>query len=161
LEEEVYEEEKEEDMTHPKLGDVLEPLNDDSNTQYQNSVAIYKAPYTFCAGIRNHENPSYDDAPMMASNSTNEIIDNKECCLDMLYDTALDDDPMLIDNPPCLHEDRNEILVIHDDVLIHESPMLGDLVQHVRDLDGTGEPGSGIHNHRRLAFSFLRVALLS
>jgi hypothetical protein len=42
----------------------------------------------------------------------------------MLYDTALDDGPMLIDNPPYLHEDRNEILVIHDDALIHESPIL-------------------------------------
>jgi hypothetical protein len=63
LEEEVYEEEKEEDMTHPKLGDVLEPLNDDSNTQTQNSIAIYKAPYIFCVGIWNLENPSYDDAP--------------------------------------------------------------------------------------------------
>jgi hypothetical protein len=42
----------------------------------------------------------------------------------MLYDTALDDGPMLIDNPPCLHEDRNNILVIHDDTLIHESPKL-------------------------------------
>jgi hypothetical protein len=122
--EEVYEEEKEEDMTHPKLGDVLKPLNDDSNTQTQNSIAIYKAPYTFCAGIWNHENSSYDDAPLMASNSTSEIIYNKECSLDMLYDTALDDGPMLIDNPPCLHEDRNDILVIHDDTLIHKSPIL-------------------------------------
>jgi hypothetical protein len=60
----------------------------------------------------------------MDSNSTNEIIDNKECSLDMLYDTALDNGPILIDNPPCLHEDRNAILVIHDDVLIHESPIL-------------------------------------
>jgi hypothetical protein len=42
----------------------------------------------------------------------------------MLYDTALDDAPMLIDNPPCLHEGRNEILVIHGDALIHESPIL-------------------------------------
>jgi hypothetical protein len=42
----------------------------------------------------------------------------------MLYDTALDDGPMLIDNPPCLHEHKNYILVIHDDALIHESPIL-------------------------------------
>jgi hypothetical protein len=42
----------------------------------------------------------------------------------MLYDTALDDGHMLIDNSPCLHEDRNEILVIYDDALIHESPIL-------------------------------------
>jgi hypothetical protein len=60
---------------------------------------------------------------LLASNATSEIIDDKKCCLDMLYDTALDDGSMLIDNPPCLHEDRNDILVIHDD-LIHESPIL-------------------------------------
>jgi hypothetical protein len=56
--------------------------------------------------------------------ATNEIIDKMECCLGMLYDTALDDGPTLIDNPPCLHEDRNDIIVIHDDALIHESPIL-------------------------------------
>jgi hypothetical protein len=59
----------------------------------------------------------------LTSNATSEIIDDKECCLDMLYDTTLDDGPMLIDNPPCLHEDINYILVIHDDV-IHDSPIL-------------------------------------
>jgi hypothetical protein len=60
----------------------------------------------------------------LASNAIIEIIDKKECCLDMLYDTALDDGPILIDSPPCLHEDINDILVIHDDTLIHESPIL-------------------------------------
>jgi hypothetical protein len=40
MEEEVCEEEKEEDMVEPKLGDVLEPPNDDSNTQTQNSIII-------------------------------------------------------------------------------------------------------------------------
>jgi hypothetical protein len=40
MEEEVCEEEKEEDMGQPKLGDVLEALKDDSNTQTQNSIAI-------------------------------------------------------------------------------------------------------------------------
>jgi hypothetical protein len=42
----------------------------------------------------------------------------------MIYDTTLDDGPTLIDNPPYLHEERNDILVIHDDALIHESPIL-------------------------------------
>jgi hypothetical protein len=55
---------------------------------------------------------------LLASNTSSKISDDKECCLDMLYDTALDDGPMLIDNPPCLDEDRNDILVIHDDALI-------------------------------------------
>jgi hypothetical protein len=42
----------------------------------------------------------------------------------MLYDNGLDDGPMLVYIPPCLHEDRNDILVIHDDAIIHESPIL-------------------------------------
>jgi hypothetical protein len=61
---------------------------------------------------------------LLASNDTSEIIYEKVCCLNMLYDTALDDGPMLIDNPPSLHEDINDILVIHDDALIHVSPIL-------------------------------------
>jgi hypothetical protein len=122
MEEEVYEEEKEEDMTQPKFGDVLEPLDDD-NIQTENSIAIYENSYTSCEGIQNHENPSYYYVPLLASNGTSEIIDDRECRLDMLYDTALDDGPTLIDNPPYLHEDRNDILVIHDDV-IHGSPIL-------------------------------------
>jgi hypothetical protein len=92
----------------------LEPSKDDSNTETQNSIAIYEAPYTYCEEIWNVDNPSYFDAPLLVSNYTSEIIDDKECCLDVLYDTALDDGPMIIDNPPCLHEDRNDILVIHD-----------------------------------------------
>jgi hypothetical protein len=66
-------------MTQPKLGDVLEPLDDDSNTQTQNSIAIYENPCTYGEWIRNHENPSYFDAPLLASNATSEIIDKKEC----------------------------------------------------------------------------------
>ena len=48
----------------------------------------------------------------------------------MLYDNALDDGPMLIDNPPCLEvvttlcEDNNDILAVCDNTLIHESPTL-------------------------------------
>jgi hypothetical protein len=61
---------------------------------------------------------------LLASNATSEIIDKKECCLDMLYDNALDDGHMLIDNPSCLHEDINDIHVNHHDALIHESPIL-------------------------------------
>jgi hypothetical protein len=81
-------------------------------------------PYTFCEGIQNLDKPSYYDALLLTSNATSEIIDKKECCLDMLYDTALDDGPPLIDNPSCLHEDRNDILVIHDDALIYKSLIL-------------------------------------
>jgi hypothetical protein len=61
---------------------------------------------------------------LLVSNAASEIIDDKECSLDMLYDTALDDGPILINNPSCLHKGRNAILVTHDDALIHESPIL-------------------------------------
>jgi ERCC4-related helicase len=44
MEEEVCGKEKEEYMDQPKLGDVLEPLKDDSNTQTQNSIVIFKNP---------------------------------------------------------------------------------------------------------------------
>jgi hypothetical protein len=120
----LHKEENEEAIDPPKLGDVLEPPKDDSDIQTQNSIAIHKAPYTLHEGIQNLDNPSYFDAPLLPSNDTSEIIDEKECSLNMLYDTALDDGPMLIGNPTCLHEDRNDILAIHDDTLIHENPIL-------------------------------------
>jgi hypothetical protein len=81
-----------------------------------------------------YENPSYyeiNDAPLHASNSTSKIIDdNENCVLDMLYDNALDDGPMLIDNPPCLEvvtklcEDKDDILSVCIGTLTHESPNL-------------------------------------
>ena len=62
------------------------------------------------------------------------IIDNdlknyEEYGMDMLYDNALDDGPMLIDNPHCLVvtalcEDKNDILAACDNTLTHESPTL-------------------------------------
>ena len=58
------------------------------------------------------------------------IDNNEECCLNMLYDNALDDGPMLIDNPPCLElvttlcEDKNDILAACDNTFTHESPTL-------------------------------------
>jgi hypothetical protein len=45
-------------------------------------------------------------------------------CLNMLYDNALDDGSILIDNSSCIHEDKNNELSGCDDALIHESPML-------------------------------------
>jgi hypothetical protein len=48
----------------------------------------------------------------------------------MLYDNSLDDGPMILDDPPCLEiantmcEDKNDMLAISDDALIHESPIL-------------------------------------
>jgi hypothetical protein len=75
VENKVYEEENEA-IVPPKLGDVLEPPKDDSNTKTQNSIAIYEAPYTFCERIQNLDNPSYFDAPLLASNDISEIIDD-------------------------------------------------------------------------------------
>jgi hypothetical protein len=47
----LHKEENEEAIVVPKLGDVLEPPKDDNDTQTQNSIAIYEAPYTFCERI--------------------------------------------------------------------------------------------------------------
>jgi hypothetical protein len=101
----------------------LEPLKVDSNTQTQNSIAIYENLYTSYEGIRNLDNPSYYDAPLMASNATSKIND-EEYCFDMIYDTTLDDGLTLIDNSPCIHEDKNDEFVGCDAALIHESPIL-------------------------------------
>jgi hypothetical protein len=51
----VHKEENEEVIVPPKLGHVLEPSKDDSDTQTQNSIAIYENPYTSCEGFRNLE----------------------------------------------------------------------------------------------------------
>ena len=58
-------------------------------------------------------------------------FDNKEeCVLDMLYDNALENGPILLDNPPCseivssLCEDKNDILDVHDNTLISKIPIL-------------------------------------
>ena len=58
------------------------------------------------------------------------IYYNKECYVDMLYDNALDDGPMLVDDLACLTiatnswEDKNDKLAVCDGALIHESPIL-------------------------------------
>jgi hypothetical protein len=70
----LHKEENEEAMVPSKFGDVLEPLKDDSNTQTQNSIAIYEAPYTFYEGIRNNDNPSYFDTFLLDNNDTSELL---------------------------------------------------------------------------------------
>jgi hypothetical protein len=71
----------------------------------------------------------YDDESF--DRSTSDIIhskiidDNEEFYLDMLYDNALDDGPILFDDPPCRTivtnswEDKNDKLAGHNDALIH------------------------------------------
>jgi hypothetical protein len=120
----LHNEENEEVIVPPKLGDILEPLKDDSNTQTQNSIAIYENLYTSYEGNHNLDNPSYYDAPLMASNATSKIIDEEEYCFDMLYDTTIDDGLTLIDNFPCIYEDKNDEFARCDAALIHESPIL-------------------------------------
>jgi hypothetical protein len=145
-EEEVCEEEIEMDMFQPELGEELDLPT--SNTQTKNSFVIYdnpcydnfpaKNPYTSCEQIESqmviYEKPSYyetNNAPLLASNATSKITDdNENCVLDMLYNNALDDGPMLTDNPPCLEvvtklcEDKDDILAVCSGTLTHESPTL-------------------------------------
>jgi hypothetical protein len=55
-------------------------------------------------------------------------VASEEYVLNMLYDNALNDGPMMLDDPPCSVsnslEGKNDILVVHDDTLIHESPIV-------------------------------------
>jgi hypothetical protein len=149
-EEKVCKEGIEMDMFQPELGEELDlPTSSptyDSKTQTQNSFVIYdnpcydnfltKNPCTFCEGNETqmviYENPSYyeiNDASLLASSATSKISDdNENCGLDKPYDNALDDGPMLIDNPPCLEvvtklcEDKDDILSVCSGNLTHESP---------------------------------------
>jgi hypothetical protein len=150
-EEEICKEEIEMGLFQPELGEELDlptsPPTYDSNTQTQNSFVIYdnpcydnfltKNPCTFCEENETqmviYENPCYYDetsnAPLLSSNSTSKIInDNENCILDMFYNNALDDGPMIIDNPPCLEvvtklcEDKDDILAVCSGNLTHESP---------------------------------------
>jgi hypothetical protein len=60
----------------------------------------------------------------------NDVDAIEEYVLDMLYDNALDDGTMMLDDPPCseiaitMCEDENDMVAISDDTLIHESPIV-------------------------------------
>jgi hypothetical protein len=53
----------------------------------------------------------------------NDVDTTEEYVLEILYDNALDDGPMILDTPPCLEiamcEGKYDMLVIYDDTLIH------------------------------------------
>ena len=51
-----------------------------------------------------YDSDDEEDYQSMPNENTidNDFKDNEDYGLDMLYDNALDDGPMLIDNPPCL-----------------------------------------------------------
>ena len=98
------------------------PPKYDSISQTQNSLVFYGTCYY---------DESDDDMPIidfMVPN--NDFDDNDEYVLDMPYDNALDDGPILLDNPPCLEiatslcEDKNDKPASCDDTLIYESPIL-------------------------------------
>ena len=127
-----------EQLENEELDLPTSPSTNDSNTQTQKSFVIYENPcYDECETENSmvlYDNPCYYDetnnAPLLSSNTTSEVMDNnEECCLNMLYDNALDDGPMLIDKPPFLVvtklcEDKNDILAVCDGTLTHESPTL-------------------------------------
>ena len=117
----ILEKENKEEIIQPKLGDMWEPFKHDSNSQTQTSFVINKSPCTSCEETETpmvvcemtmHSQKESNDTPQnMLANSSMEIInDNKD------YDNALDDGPM--------PNDRNDIIVIHDDALIRKSPIL-------------------------------------
>ena len=97
-EEESDEEDNKEDMIPTKLGDVQEPptspTKDDSNSKTQNSLVFYGTCYY---------DESDEDTPIIDFDVPNNAFDdNEEFAFDMIYDNALDDGPILLDNPPCL-----------------------------------------------------------
>jgi hypothetical protein len=106
----VDEEQNEEDMVPSKHGNVWEPplsqSTYDINHETKNSIVMHDF------FVSNN-----DDA-------------TKEYTLDMLYDNALDDGPMILYDPPSLEistnmcKDKNDMLAIYDDTLIHESPIV-------------------------------------
>ena len=125
FEKEIYEEEDEEAIVQSKLGEEWDlppsPSTYDSNSETKNSIVIDE-----------HVNETYylsdesdDDIPMDdVVSPNNDFYDYEECVLDILYDNALDDGPILHDNPPCLEivtslrEDKNDIHAICYDTLI-------------------------------------------
>jgi hypothetical protein len=100
-----------EEMVPSKLGHVwelpLSPPTYDSNPNTEKSIAI-------------HDFVVLND----------DVDASEEYVLEMLYDNAWDDGPMILDDPPCLEisttmcEDKNDMLVISDDTIMHESPIV-------------------------------------
>jgi hypothetical protein len=98
-------------MVPSKLGDVweppLSPSTYDSNLETENSIVMHDFVVV-----------------------NNDVDASEEYVLDMLYDNALDDGTMMLDDPPCseiaitMCEDENDMLAISDDTLIHDSPIV-------------------------------------
>jgi hypothetical protein len=76
---------------HPKDDESYEEEENDSKSSPQRSFVIYNN-YWYIDESHN--------APLHML--TSEIIDNnEECHVDMFYDKALNDSPILLNNPPC------------------------------------------------------------
>ena len=91
--EEESDEEKEEDMIPPKLGDMWElPLSPpiyDSNPKTQNSLVFYGACYY---------DECDDDMSIINFEVPNNDFNNNEYVLNMQYDDSLDDGPTLLND---------------------------------------------------------------
>ena len=86
-----------EDMIPAKPGNMQEPptspTKDDSNSKTQNSLVFYGTCYY---------DESDEDTPIIDFDVPNIAFDdNEEFAFDVIYDNALDDGPILLDNPPC------------------------------------------------------------
>ena len=93
----------------------------DSNPKTQNSLVFYGTCYY---------DECDDDMSIINFYVPNNDFNDNEYILDMPYDNALDDGPILLDNPPCLEitslcEDinKNVILAVCNGTLTHESPI--------------------------------------
>jgi hypothetical protein len=64
------------------------------------------------------------------NNIDNNFKDDEEYGLDIFYDSTLDDGPILLEDPPYLElvtnlwDDKDDMLVVCDNTLTHESPTL-------------------------------------
>ena len=137
MEEATDKEETEEDMVQPNFGeeeDLPPPLSmDDSNSEIENFATMHEPPSCDHVDIDSSYYTDESDDDMLMDDFVSPINNsdnNEECVLDMLYDNALDDGPVLLDDPPCLTmiknscEDRynDKLPTGQDDTLIHESP---------------------------------------
>jgi hypothetical protein len=86
-------------MVQPKLGDVLEPLKDDSNSQTPNPLFMHESNYESVEKEGNCH--YYYDSDNECIDMPTEIIvdndfkDDDEYGLDMFYEKALDDSPLV------------------------------------------------------------------
>jgi hypothetical protein len=98
-------------MVQPKLGDVLEPLKDDSNSQTPKPLFMHESNYESIEmeGNCNYYYDSDDECNDMPAEIIvdNDFKDDEEYGLDIFYDKSLDDPP-LVTILPVAWEDKIE-----------------------------------------------------